>query len=131
MPGARWISSFDVHPGGDNVIVGSYDKRLLWHDMELSTKPYRTLRYHEKAIRAVSYHKGGRPLFASASDDGTVQVFHGMVYADMLENPLLVPLKVLKGHRVTKALGVLDIEWHPKHCWLFSAGADGTARLWN
>ncbi|TGZ85426.1 BOP1NT-domain-containing protein [Ascodesmis nigricans] len=131
MPGARWISSFDVHPGGDNVIVGSYDKRLLWHDMELSTKPYRTLRYHEKAIRSVSYHKGGRPLFASASDDGTVQVFHGMVYADMLENPLLVPLKVLKGHKVTKALGVLDIEWHPKECWLFSAGADGTARLWN
>lgn len=26
QPGARWISSFDVHPGGENVIVGSYDK---------------------------------------------------------------------------------------------------------
>lgn len=29
QPGARWISSFDVHPGGDNLVVGSYDRRLL------------------------------------------------------------------------------------------------------
>lgn len=99
--------------------------------MELSTKPYRTLRYTEKAIRQVAYHKGGLPLFCSASDDGTIQVFHGRVYADLMENPLIVPLKVLRGHRITKALGVLDVEWHPKECWVFSAGADGTARLWN
>ncbi|KAF8542271.1 NUC169 domain-containing protein [Trichophaea hybrida] len=131
QPGARWISSFDVHSGGDNIIVGAYDKRLLWHDLELSTKPYRTLRYHEKAIRAVKYHQGGYPLFVSASDDGTIQVFHGKVFADMMENPLIVPLKILKGHKVTQALGVLDVDWHPKECWLFSAGADGTARLWN
>lgn len=130
MPGARWISSFDIHNGGDNIIVGAFDKRLLWHDMELSTKPYRTLRYHEKAIRAVKYHTG-MPLFVSASDDGTIQVFHGMVYADMMENPLIVPLKILRGHKVTQSLGVLDVDWHPTHCWLFSAGADGTARLWN
>src|SRR5690606_18072655 len=82
QPGARWISSFDVHPGGDNVIVGSYDKRLLWHDLDLSLKPYKTLRYHQKAIRSVAYHQGGMPLFASASDDGTIQVFHGRVVGD-------------------------------------------------
>ena len=29
---------------GDNLIVGSYDRRLCWFDMDLSTKPYRTLR---------------------------------------------------------------------------------------
>ena len=130
QPGARWISSFDVHSGGENLIIGSYDKRLLWHDLELSTKPFRTLRYHEKAIRAVKYHQAF-PLFASASDDGTVQVFHGKVFADMMENPLIVPLKILRGHKIAQALGVLDVDWHPKQCWLFSAGADGTARLWN
>jgi len=131
QPGSRWISSFDVHSGGDNLIVGSYDKRLLWHDLDLSTKPYRTLRYHQKAIRSVKYHHGGLPLFCSASDDGTVQVFHGKVFGDLMENALIVPLKVLRGHAVKQALGVLDVEWHPKECWLFSAGADGTARLWN
>ncbi|KAH3167177.1 Ribosome biogenesis protein erb1 [Aspergillus fumigatus] len=104
QPGARWISSFDIHPtsstasGGDNLIVGSYDRRLLWHDLELSQRPYKTLRYHRKAIRAVKFHPGGRyPLFADASDDGSLQIFHGSVTGDMLSNATIVPLKVLKG----------------------------------
>jgi len=129
-PGARWISSIDVHPGGDNVIIGSYDRRLLWHDLDLSMRPYKTLRYHDKAIRAVKFHQGGFPLFADASDDGSVQIFHGKVVDDLLENATIVPLKVLRGHTVKGALGVLDVDWHPKHPWCVSAGADGTGRLW-
>ncbi|KAF7158098.1 hypothetical protein CNMCM6106_004420 [Aspergillus hiratsukae] len=137
QPGARWISSFDIHPtsstaaGGDNLIVGSYDRRLLWHDLELSQRPYKTLRYHRKAIRAVKFHPGGRyPLFADASDDGSLQIFHGSVTGDMLSNATIVPLKVLKGHKITGELGVMDIDWHPREPWCVSAGADGTCRLW-
>ena len=130
QPGARWISSFDVHPRGDNLIVGSYDKRLLWHDLELSVRPYKTLRYHQKAIRAVKFHQGRFPLFADASDDGSLQIFHGKVVDDMMENATIVPLKVLKGHQIRKELGVLDLDWHPQHPWLGSAAADGTCRLW-
>ncbi|PYI01732.1 BOP1NT-domain-containing protein [Aspergillus sclerotiicarbonarius CBS 121057] len=137
QPGARWISSFDIHPtsstasGGDNLIVGSYDRRLLWHDLELSQRPYKTLRYHRKAIRAVKFHPSGRyPLFADASDDGSLQIFHGSVTGDMLSNASIVPLKVLKGHKITGELGVLDLDWHPREAWCVSAGADGTCRLW-
>ena len=130
QPGARWISSFDLHPGGDNLIVGSYDKRLLWHDLDLSMRPYKTLRYHHKAIRAVKFHQGGLPLFADASDDGSLQIFHGKVVADLMENATIVPLKVLKGHTVKRELGVLDLDWHPREPWCVSAGADGTCRLW-
>ncbi|KAI2790466.1 Ribosome biogenesis protein erb1 [Penicillium oxalicum] len=137
QPGARWISSFDIHPtsstasGGDNIIVGSYDRRLLWHDLDLSQRPYKTLRYHRKAIRAVKFHSGGRyPLFADASDDGSLQIFHGSVTGDMLSNASIVPLKVLRGHKITGELGVLDIDWHPREAWCVSAGADGTCRLW-
>ena len=130
QPGARWISSFDVHPGGDNLIVGSYDKRLLWHDLDLSVRPYKTLRFHTKAIRAVKFHPGGMPLFADGSDDGSLQIFHGKVVADMMENASIVPLKVLRGHQVKKELGVLDLDWHPTNPWCCSAGADGTCRLW-
>ncbi|KAJ5243729.1 hypothetical protein N7489_003825 [Penicillium chrysogenum] len=137
QPGARWISSFDIHPtsssasGGDNIIVGSYDRRLLWHDLDLSQRPYKTLRYHRKAIRAVKFHPSGRyPLFADASDDGSLQIFHGSVTGDMLSNATIVPLKVLKGHKITGELGVLDIDWHPREAWAVSAGADGTCRLW-
>ena len=130
QPGARWISSFDLHPGGDNLIVGSYDRRLLWHDLDLSVRPYKTLRYHKKAIRAVKFHQGGLPLFADASDDGSLQIFHGKVVGDLMENATIVPLKVLRGHQVKKELGVLDVDWHPRDPWCVSAGADGTCRLW-
>lgn len=129
QPGARWISSFDVHPGGDNLIVGSYDRRLLWHDMDLSNRPYKTMRFHSEAIRSVKYHRS-LPLFADASDDGTLQIFHGKVVSDLMENATIVPVKMLRGHKVVSKLGVLDVDWHPKHPWCISAGADGTCRLW-
>ncbi|KAK4993842.1 Ribosome biogenesis protein erb1 [Elasticomyces elasticus] len=132
QPGAKWISSLDVHPLGDNLLLGSYDRRLLWHDLDLSLTPYKTLRYHSKAIRAVKFHpnSGAVPLFADCSDDGTVQIFHGKVVGDGMENATIVPLKVLKGHRVTAGLGVLDLDWHPREPWCVSAGADGRCRLW-
>jgi ribosome biogenesis protein ERB1 len=44
-------------------------------------------------------------LFASSSDDGTAHVFHGRVYADLMTNPLIVPVKILRGHKVSV--------WHP------------------
>ena len=61
--------------------------------------------YHAKAIRNVNYHKR-LPLFASCSDDGSIQIFHGMVYNDLLQNPLIVPVKILKGgHQIVDSLG--------------------------
>ncbi|PIA15606.1 BOP1NT-domain-containing protein [Coemansia reversa NRRL 1564] len=129
QPGVKWISSVDVHPQGDNVIVGSYDKKLSWFDLDLSMKPYRSIRYHSQAIRQVQFSRKF-PLFATASDDGTIQVYHGMVYQDLNQNPLVVPLKILRGHEIRNSLGVLDCQFHPIQPWLLSSGADGTIRLW-
>ncbi|KAG7458239.1 hypothetical protein MATL_G00236050 [Megalops atlanticus] len=130
MANCKWISSMAVHPAGDNVICGSYDSRLAWFDLDLSTKPYKVLRHHKKALRGVAFHRQ-YPLFASASDDGSVIVCHGMVYNDLLQNPLIVPVKVLKGHAITHDLGVLDVAFHPTQPWVFSSGADGTVRLFS
>lgn len=130
QPGAKWISSFDVHPGGDNVVVSSYDKRLLWMDMDLSNKPYKTFRFHTRGVRAAKFHQGGLPLFGDASDDGSIQVFHGKVMGDLMENASIVPLTVLRGHKVTGSLGVMDLDWHPDLAYCVSGGADGTCRLW-
>ncbi|KAI9004862.1 NUC169 domain-containing protein [Phycomyces nitens] len=129
QPSVKWISSIDVHPAGDNVIIGSYDKKVCWFDMDLSSRPYKSLRFHAKAVRQVTYHKR-YPLFASASDDGTIQIFYGMVYNDLLQNPLIVPVKILRGHTEKDGLGVLNIEFHPTQPWIFSSGADGSLRLW-
>uniref|UniRef100_A0A8D2IVH3 Ribosome biogenesis protein BOP1 n=1 Tax=Varanus komodoensis TaxID=61221 RepID=A0A8D2IVH3_VARKO len=129
LPNCQWVSSMALHPGGDNLICGSYDSKLAWFDLDLSTKPYRVLRHHKAALRAVAFHPH-YPLFASGSDDGSVIVCHGMVYNDLLQNPLIVPVKVLKGHAPAHELGVLDVLFHPSQPWLFSAGADGTIRLY-
>lgn len=129
LPGARWLSTIDIHPRGDNLIASSFDKRVIWHDLDLSSMPYKTLRYHEKAVRSVNFHKK-LPLFCSAADDSIIHVFHATVYDDMMKNPMLVPLKKLPGHKIVNDLGILDTVWHPREAWLFSAGADNTARLW-
>jgi ribosome biogenesis protein ERB1 len=44
IPGIKWISSLDIHPSGDHFIVGGYDRKLCWFDLELSDKPYKVLR---------------------------------------------------------------------------------------
>jgi ribosome biogenesis protein ERB1 len=53
-----------------------------------------------------------------------------MVYNDLMQNALIVPLKILKGHSTKDGLGVLDIVFHPTQPWLFSVGADHQLILW-
>ena len=129
MTGSKWISSISIHPGGDNLLVGTFDKKVLWFDLDLSSMPYQILRYHTNAVRAVEYHKR-YPLFASAGDDRAITVSHGMVYSDLLQNPLIVPVKKLAGHTHYDDFGVMYLQWHPFQPWLFSSGADGYIKLW-
>jgi len=129
LSGCRWISTMDIHSTGDHIIVGSLDRRVVWFDLDLSSTPYKTLKYHERAVRSVGFHSR-YPLMASSSDDGTVHVFHSTVYSDLMRNPLIVPVKILRGHTVTaKKLGVLSFVFHPTQPWLFSAGGDGKIHL--
>ena len=130
MTGAKWISSIAIHPKGDNLLVGTYDKRVQWFDLDLSTLPYQVLRYHSSAVREVAYHKR-YPLFASCADDTSIIVSHGMVYNDLLQNPLIVPVKHLRGHSKYDDFGVMQVLWHPTQPWLFSAGADGYIKMWS
>ncbi|KAG0609240.1 hypothetical protein M758_8G169200 [Ceratodon purpureus] len=129
MTSLNEISSMAIHPGGDNLILGSQESKMVWFDMDLSTKPYKAFKNHTKDIRAVAFHKT-YPLFASCSDDGTTSVFHGMVYSDLLQNPLLVPLKILLGHKTVNHKGVMDCLFHPRQPWLFTSGADSIVKLY-
>lgn len=123
----KQISSIAVHPKGDNMIVGSFDCRLDWFDLDLSGKPYKTFsKHHKSAVRAVAFHKT-YPLFASCSTDGTIVVCHGMVYSDLMQNPLIVPLKVLRND---KTVDLTDCAFHPLQPWLLACGSDGRIRLY-
>ncbi|EDV36963.1 uncharacterized protein Dana_GF11675 [Drosophila ananassae] len=129
LTNSKWISGMSIHPKGDNLLVSTYDKKMLWFDLDLSTKPYQTMRLHRNAVRSVAFHLR-YPLFASGSDDQAVIVSHGMVYNDLLQNPLIVPLKKLQTHEKREDFGVLDVNWHPIQPWIFSTGADCTIRLY-
>ncbi|XP_064552174.1 ribosome biogenesis protein BOP1 homolog [Drosophila montana] len=129
LTNSKWISGMSIHPKGDNLLVSTYDKKMLWFDLDLSTKPYQTMRLHRNAVRSVAFHLR-YPLFASGSDDQAVIVSHGMVYNDLLQNPLIVPLKKLQTHEKRDDFGVLDVSWHPVQPWVFSTGADCTIRLY-
>lgn len=102
---------------------------MAWHDLDLSDRPYKTLRHHSKAIRSLAFSPS-HPLFFSAADDGNIHVFHASIYSDLVTEPLIVPVKILRGHIIKDSLGVLQAKWHPKEPWIVSVGADGVARLW-
>eukprot|EP00953_Heterococcus_sp_UTEX-ZZ885_P023182 12760-Heterococcus_DN1.PRE.1 len=57
LTGCKWISYMDIHPTGDHVLLGSLDRRVAWFDMDLASTPYKTLRYHTKAIRCALFHR--------------------------------------------------------------------------
>ncbi|KNA05010.1 hypothetical protein SOVF_194350 isoform C [Spinacia oleracea] len=122
----REVSCIAVHPGGDNMIVGTREGKLCWFDMDLSSTPYKVLKAHSKDITNVAFHRS-YPLFASCSEDGKAYVFHGMVYSDLNKNPLIVPLRILQEQ---KGKGVLDCKFHPRQPWLFTAGSDSVIKLY-
>ena len=127
--GMKNSSCIAVHSGGDNLLLGSYDPRLVWFDTDLSVKPYKMMRYHKQAIRNACFHKK-YPLFASCSDDAHVIVSHGMVYDDLTENALIVPLKMLHGHEHRETQAVTECQFHHTLPWIFSSGGDKTVRLY-
>ena len=62
-------------------------------------------RIHSKDITNVTFHRK-YPLFASSSEDCTTYVCHGMVYSDLNQNPLIVPLEILRGHSTLDGRGM-------------------------
>ncbi|KAH9606236.1 hypothetical protein KSS87_005694 [Heliosperma pusillum] len=125
----REISCLAIHPDGDNVLVGSREGKWCWFDMDLSTEPYKKYKSHSKDITNVAFHRS-YPLFASCSEDGQAYVYHGMVYSDLNQDPLIVPLIKFLGHSSAKGKGVLDCKFHPRQPWLFTAGADSVIKLY-
>lgn len=114
------LSCLEVHPLGDHLLLGSHDAKTLWYDLDAASKPYRILQSHQNAVRSLAFHRGSHPLFASASDDGTVQVVHAQVFQDLMQNPTIVPVKILRGF----PSAVNQCEFHPVQPWLFcSSGA--------
>ena len=100
-------------------------------------------------------------IFHDSSPLCTLLIIRSCVFicffcSDLLKNPLIVPLKILKGHSIVNNFGkwtrkiiptsvivcmsvelainlfpgILDVRFHPVQPWLFTAGADSLIRLY-
>jgi len=127
---SKWISSVAIHPKGEHILVGGYDRRVNWFDLDLSSTPYKTLKYHRRAVRDVTFHRRF-PLFATCSDDGQIHIMHNTIYDDLITNPLIVPVKIINAHIPVDDIGATQIIFHPKQPWIFSCAADKTIRLFS
>ena len=89
------ITSLTVHKNGEHILAGSKDGKIAWFQSDLSDKPFKTLDYHGDKIRNIEFHNN-YPLFSSGSRNGKILVYHCSVFDDLINDPLIVPLKNLK-----------------------------------
>lgn len=123
-----------IHPSGDHVLMASSDGRVTWFDLDLASRPYQTLTGHSGAVRSVSFHPR-LPLFASGSSDGSLQICHGQVFQDLMQNPLIVPVKIITGHSNqlenvgNQRVGLTQCAFHPTQPWILTGTIDGSISL--
>lgn len=119
-----------IHPTGDHVLMAGTEGRVTWFDLDLASRPFQTLTGHSQAVRSVAFHPR-LPLFASSSVDGSVQISHGQVFQDSLQNPVIVPVKILQGHsnRRDGKVAVSQCVFHPQQPWILTATVDGSISL--
>ena len=108
------LSSMTVFPNGG--IIGVVVSNLIHLGNSHTVAPHTTLTY-DAAINSIAFSPNN-PLLASASVDGTIQLW------DLTTNTLQA---TLRGH----TSDVLSVAFDPNGILLASGSADGTVRLWN
>ena len=103
-----------VHVSGDHILAACEDCKLLWYDYDLSSTPYKTFPFHKKQLTYVHTHRR-YPLLATAGLDNSMHIFHAQVYADYLQQPLIVPLRVIETKFPPK-----KCLFHPRQPWIAS-----------
>ena len=129
------INRISIHKNGNDLIAGDKSGKVAWFQLELSSKPFKLMDYHQDKIQSVEFNNSF-PLFLSCSRNGKLVVYYGKVNEEELVDPLIVPLKVLK-------INTNDTEsnnkgnklftcacFHPNQIWIFSGGEDGKIRMW-
>ena len=126
----KTINKIKIHNDGNDLIAGDKSGKVAWFQLELSSKPFKLMDYHQDKIKDVDFNNN-YPLFLSCSRNGKLLVYHGKVDDKEFKDPLIVPLKVLKTNNIDGKNLFTCACFHPNQIWIFSGGEDGKIRLWS
>lgn len=102
-----------IHHSGDHVIIPCEDCKLQWYDYDTGEIPYKTYKFHKRAIISVDSSRK-YPLMATSSYDGDIHLFHAGVSSDMMSVPTVIPIKILKGTGGVPTI----VKFYPRQPWL-------------
>ena len=133
------ISRISLHKNGNDLIAGDKSGKVAWFQLELSSKPFKLMDYHQDKIKSAEFNDNF-DIFFSCSRNGKLVVYYGKVNEEELIDPLIVPLKVLKvednnnkdkdsNNKENKNIFTCAT-FHSKQIWIFSGGEDGKIRMW-
>ncbi|CAH8469245.1 unnamed protein product [Schistosoma turkestanicum] len=121
------ISCMAIHPSGDHLVVGSYDSRFNWFDIELGNVPFKKLQLNHGAVRQLAIHHR-RPLVSVALSDGTILIIHGKVIDDLLSKPIIIPVQLIRTGQPMNQSNVFSTVFHPCQPYVYSGGEDGSIK---
>ncbi|CAH8492773.1 unnamed protein product [Schistosoma haematobium] len=124
---SNFISCMALHPSGDHLVVGSYDSRFNWFDIELGNVPFKKLQLNHGAVRQLAVHYR-RPLVSVALSDGTILIIHGKVIDDLLSKPVVIPVQLIRTGQPTSHSNVFSTVFHPRQPHVYSGGEDGSVK---
>ncbi|KAK1444873.1 WD repeat BOP1/Erb1 [Babesia gibsoni] len=122
LKGVDFPVSMHLNSNSQILSVANENGSVAIFDLNVGTYPYKKLLYQEERLIKVEFHKT-LPLMLVASSTGVVHVIHISTSDDLTKDPLIVPLKDLKTHRVTDAV------WHNNEPWLLTAD-DKKSMMW-
>ena len=132
LTGCKFITSSAIHPNGDHLILGSADRKLIWFDLDSGNKPFKKMKLHSNTMSSVIFHSNFKfyPLVASTSHDCKAVIQFAKTDPQNLDDPMIVPLKSLRGHSKTDALGVTCGKFFNLKHWMITAGQDRLVQFW-
>lgn len=132
LSGCKHITAAVIHPSGDHLLLGTADRKTVWFDLDSGDKPYKKMKVHEKTMSSVVFHKNFKhfPLMASGGHDSKAVVQFAKTDPENLEDPMIVPLKSLRGHSTFDGFGVNSVVFCNLKHWLVTAGQDRFVKIW-
>ena len=119
QPGNSVIVAFSIDRSGEIVAVCSNDSRVYLFDSAISSSPRKVIQLQSGVGLSLCFHPR-LPLFGVALSIGSMHIFHLRLDDDLLREPTIVPLKLIRVPGKDTA-GKLMCKFHSHQPWIICA----------